>query len=80
MGYFSRRTTSLYQKKGLNVIFAHLGYQNINDLWVKNEAGNKLVDRFKKDIKICKENSILVIVIRLTSKRKVPKYNEIGLK
>lgn len=40
------------RKKGFNVIFAHLGYQNINDLWLDTEedieeAGNKLVERYK---------------------------------
>ena len=25
------------REKGLNVIFAHLGYQNINDLWSDDE-------------------------------------------
>lgn len=42
------------RKKGLNIIFAHLGYQNINDLWLEKESGDKLVDRYKNDIKICK--------------------------
>lgn len=36
------------KEKGLNVIFAHLGYQNINSLWLDNEeGGNKLVERYK---------------------------------
>ena len=45
------------RKKGLNIIFAHLGYQNINDLWLEKEAGDKLVDRYKNDIKICRNNN-----------------------
>ena len=40
---------------GLNVIFAHLGYQNINAIWEGGKVGDKLVDRFINDIKICKE-------------------------
>ncbi len=66
--------------KGLNVIFAHLGYQNINDLWLECDTGNKLVDRYKNDIKICKENNIPMVVMHLTSKSEAPKYNETGLK
>lgn len=68
------------REKGLNVIFAHLGYQNINDLWLENEEGNKLVDRYKNDIKVCKENNIPMVVMHLTRKSVAPKYNEIGLK
>ena len=68
------------RKKGLNVIFAHLGYQNINDLWLECDTGNKLVDRYKNDIKICKENNIPMVVMHLTSKSEAPKYNENGLK
>lgn len=68
------------REKGLNVIFAHLGYQNINDIWLENEEGNKLVDRYKNDIKVCKENNIPMVVMHLTRKSVAPKYNEIGLK
>ena len=64
------------REKGLNVIFAHLGYQNINDLWIENEDGNKLVDRYKNDIRICKDNDIPMVVMHLTSKNKAPQYNE----
>lgn len=68
------------KEKGLNVIFAHLGYQNINNLWLEDDNGNKLVDRYKNDIKVCKENNIPMVVMHLTSKSEAPQYNEIGLK
>lgn len=68
------------RKKGLNIIFAHLGYQNINDLWLEKEEGDKLVDRYKNDIKICRNNNIPMVIMHLTSKSEAPKYNEIGLK
>jgi len=64
---------------GLNVIFAHLGYQNINDIWLDNEEGQKLVDRYKNDIRMCKENNIPLVVMHLTRKSEAPMYNEIGL-
>ena len=66
------------KEKGLNVIFAHLGYQNINDLWIENEDGNKLVDRYKNDIRTCKENDISMVVMHLTSKSVAPKYIKLG--
>lgn len=68
------------RSKGLKVIFAHLGYQNINDLWLDTEDGNELVERYKNDIRICKENNIPMVVMHLTGKSEAPKYNEIGLK
>lgn len=64
---------------GLNVIFAHLGYQGINNLWLDNEIGNSLVERYKNDVRICKENNIPMIVMHLTSKSEAPQYNEVGL-
>ena len=68
------------REQNLNVIFAHLGYQNMNDLWLDNEAGNRLVDRYKNDIRICKENNIPMVIMHLTSKKEAPKYNELGIK
>ncbi len=74
------------RKSGLNVIFAHLGYQNINDLWLADEEGSdgeggeKLVKRYKNDIKISKENNIPMVIMHLTGKKEPRKYNEIGLR
>lgn len=64
---------------GLNVIFAHLGWQNINSIWEDNEIGEKLVDRFINDIKLCKENGIKLVIMHVTTKFIAPKFNEIGL-
>ena len=68
------------REKKLNVIFAHLGYKNINDIWLPNEDGDRLVDTYKNDIKICKDNNIPMVIMHLTSKSEAPMYNEIGLK
>lgn len=67
------------KKVGLNIIFAHLGYQNINSIWEDTEEGEALVARYKKNIKDCKENGITTVVMHLTSKTVAPAYNEIGL-
>ena len=66
------------REKGLNIIFAHLGYQNINDMWIEEETN--IVDRYKNDIKICHENNIPMVVMHLTSKSEAPMYSEFGLK
>ena len=67
------------RKIGLNVIFAHLGYQNINTIWEEGVVGDRLVDRFIKDIKVCKENGINLVIMHVTTKFVAPLYNEIGL-
>lgn len=68
------------KEKGLNVIFAHLGYQNINDIWIDGENGDKLVNRYKNDIKICKDNNIPMVIMHTTNKSVAPQYGEIGLR
>ena len=65
------------RSKGLNIIFAHLGYQKINDLWLEDGQGH--VERYKNDIRICKENGIDLVVMHLTSKDVAPSYGEVGL-
>ena len=68
------------REQGLNVIFAHLGYKNINELWREGEAGDQLAEGYKQDIKVCKENNIPMVILHLTSKTTAPPYGEIGLK
>lgn len=64
---------------GLNIIFAHLGYQNIEKIWEDGIEGEKLVERFKKNIKDCRENGISMVVMHLTSGKNAPNYNIKGL-
>ena len=68
------------RKLGLNVIFAHLGYQKINNIWLEGEAGEGFVERYKNDLKLCRENGIDLVCMHLTSKSEAPEPNEIGLK
>lgn len=68
------------KEQGLNVIFAHLDYHNIDDLWIETSDSNKLIQDYKNDIKICKNNSINMVIMHLTYRDDVNKYNEIGLK
>ena len=67
------------REKGLNVIFAHLGYKRINDLWIENEDGDILVDTYKNDIRTCKDNDIPMVIMHLTSKNSAQRCNKIGL-
>lgn len=77
--YSQEEQVKMCKELGLNIIFAHLGYQNINSIWEEGELGDNLVERYKKDIKDCKENGIPMVVMHLTSKTKAPMYGEIGL-
>ena len=65
------------KEKGLNVIFAHLGYHDINELWIDEETD--IVERYKNDIRVCFENNIPMVVMHLTYDN-APMYNEIGIK
>lgn len=77
--YTQQEQVDLCKKMGLNTIFAHLGYQNINEIWQKGEEGNQLVERYKKNIKDCRENGITMVVMHLTSGNEPPIHNKIGL-
>lgn len=68
------------KKQGLNIIFAHLGYKNINDIWLEGDEYNYFIDYYKNDIKTCKENGIPLVIMHLTSKNEAPMYNEVGLR
>ena len=69
----------LCKQLGFNIIFAHLGYQNINSIWETGIEGDKLLERYKQDITNCKNYDIPMVIMHLTSKKIAPMYNEIGL-
>ena len=67
------------KEQGLNVIFAHLGYQNSNALWKNNVDGDKEVNRYINDINTCKKNNINLVIIHPTVGYQEPESCEIGL-
>ena len=77
--YSQQEQVKLCKELGLNIIFAHLGYQNINSIWEDGNDGDTLVERYKLDIKNCCDNGIPMVVMHLTSKKIAPKYGELGL-
>ena len=77
--YSQEKQVEYIKSLGLNIIFAHLGYQNINSIWNEGEEGEALVERYQRNIKECKDNGIDLVVMHLTSKNVAPKYNELGL-
>lgn len=69
----------LCKELGLNIIFAHLGYQNISAIWQEGTDGDNLVERFKNNIKYCSQNGISMVIMHLIGRNKDIKYGEIGL-
>ena len=67
------------RKIGLNIIFAHLGYQNVNALWKDTKEGDMEEKRFVNDIKTCKEKGFNLVVIHPTAEYENPGMNKIGL-
>lgn len=68
---------NICKQKGLNIIFAHLGYQKINEIWM--QEGEYFVERYKKDILDCHNLGIDLVVLHSCSKSEAPGPNEIGL-
>lgn len=77
--YTQQEQLDYAKSQGLNVIFAHLGYQNINNIWLDDESGDILVENYKKDLEMCAKNHIPMVIMHLTSKNEAPMYNEKGL-
>ncbi len=67
------------RKLGLNIIFCHLGYKNINEIWIDGKAGEKVTDDYIKDLQLMSEKQIYMVVMHLTTHKESPMYNEIGL-
>ncbi len=71
------------RSKGLNIIFVHLGYDNINDIWLSEEEYNlkkcNNVERYKKDIKDVHDLGIDLVIMHLTSKFVAPPFCEASL-
>ena len=67
------------KENDLNVIFAHLGYQNANAIWLEDESGDRELERYMNDIDICKSNGIDLVIIHPTRKYDDPGITDIGL-
>lgn len=68
------------RKLGLNIVFCHLGYTNINEMWVEGEFGEEVTEQYIKDLDLMKEKQIELVIMHLTTHKEFPMYNETGLK
>lgn len=64
---------------GLNIIFAHLGYQRPQVIWNEGDAGDIEIERYMNDIAICKNNGIDLVTIHPTFKYEKQDLSEIGI-
>lgn len=71
---------NLCRKLGLEIQFAHLGYNGINDIWLEGENGENLVKNYLNDLDACKSNDIKMVIMHLQSKFIAPEPNLLGIK
>lgn len=64
---------------GLNIQFFHLGYSNINSLWLEGDLGDQVVEGYLKDLDTCKKYNINLAILHFASGKDAPPPNEIGL-
>ena len=67
------------RKKGLNVIFTHLGYRNMNDIWLDNERGDAYLQKYLKNLDEMKKLGIDLVMMHACVGLDAPKPNKIGL-
>lgn len=67
------------RKMGLNIIFAHLGYQRPQVIWNEGVAGDIEIERYMNDITICKKNGIDLVIIHPTFQYEKQDLSEIGI-
>lgn len=75
-----QQQVDLCKKIGLQIIFAHLGYSGINDIWTVGKNGDELVKKYIQNLNECKLNDINMVCMHLTSKNIAPKPSIIGIK
>lgn len=73
------RILNYVRKKELNIIFAHLGYQNPNVLWENGVLGDKELNRYLRDLDVCREKGFDLVIIHSTNGYDDPGISNIGL-
>lgn len=68
------------RSKGLNVIFAHLGYKGINDIWTNDGIGEELVEKYIRNLDEMKANNINLVVMHMCAGENPPNISLLGLK
>jgi len=74
-----QKQVELCRELGLNIIFAHLGYEKVNALWRDGAEGDEQVERYKNDIYQCYKNGISTVIMHLVRTKNRPEINAQGL-
>lgn len=80
LDFSQEEQVDLCKQLGLSIEFAHLGYKGINEIWVDGEAGDNLVNYYKRDLDSIKQKNISLVIMHLTSKSVAPGPSLIGIK
>lgn len=64
---------------GLNVIFTHLGYRNMNDIWLDGEVGERFVQKYLRNLDEMKEQGIELVMMHACVGYDAPEPTKIGL-
>ncbi len=75
-----KEQVEICRKENIDIIFAHLGYQNINRIWDDDEIGKEIVERYKKDLDDIKSMNIGMVIMHASSGFNTASCNEMGLK
>ena len=60
--------------------FAHLGYKDLNNIWLDNEIGEQLEKKYLRNLDECKNNNIDMVVMHASIGWDTVEPNEIGLR
>ena len=74
-----KEQVKLCRDNGLNVEFAHLGYEHINDLWLDGKGGDKLIDDYINDLENLKKLGIDLSIIHTMSSPTPPEISKKGI-
>lgn len=67
------------KEQGLNVTFIHLGYSQINHIWLDDEIGGSLVAQYKNDFAVCQSLGVNLVIMHLTKTPTAPEPSELGI-
>lgn len=64
------------RKNNLNIIFAHLSYENIDLLWTNSDESKIEIEKYKNDLKALKENDVELVIMHAIRKINFDKNNK----
>ena len=67
------------RKVGLNIIFAHLGYQRPQVIWNEGLTGDIEIERYMNDITTCKNKGIDLVIMHPTFQYEKQELSELGI-